>query len=75
MADIVMATKKKEIKGAMVWRNFRENAGTKSSLNIIFIASAMGWKSPIMRIPKIEALFAPIRSWMSALSFLSNQVK
>jgi hypothetical protein len=56
-----MATKKKEMKGAIVWRNFLEKEGTKSSLKIILMASAKGWKRPMMRIPKIEALFAPTK--------------
>ena len=47
----------------------------KSSLKIILMASAKGWKSPKARRPKTEALLAPIRSCMTALSFRSTQVR
>jgi hypothetical protein len=50
-------------------------AGVKSSLVSIFTASASGWSSPRMRMPKIEARLAPMRSCMIADCLRSTQVK
>jgi len=64
----------KAISGQMVWRKRWAPVGTKSSLVIILMASVIGWISPMIRIPKISARFAPIRSCMRALCLRSTQV-
>src|SRR4030095_2626685 len=49
-------------------------AGVKSSLVSILTASASGWSRPRIRMPKIDARLAPMRSCMIADCLRSTQV-
>jgi len=69
------SAKNTEMAGAMVKRNFSAATGRKLSLVNILTASAIAWKRPIRRNPKMEARFAPIRSCISALCLRSTQVR
>ncbi len=61
-------------KGASVKRNLFALAGVKSSLKIIFTASAMKWKMPQALKPRMAARFGPRRSCIIADSRRSAQV-
>src|SRR5512140_3811570 len=74
-ATMVTETKKKENVGASQWRVRWAKVGAKSSLKSSLMASAKGWKRPKILSPKTEALLAPIRSCITALSLRSTQVR
>src|SRR6185369_7998937 len=59
--------------GAMKWSRRSVPAGTTSSFTRNLTGSATSvFTRPSAATPKIEARFAPMRSWMSALTFLSK---
>ena len=51
-----------------------KNWAAELSFPIIFKASAIGWKSPMILIPKMSARLAPILSCITALCLRSAQV-
>src|SRR5689334_4008260 len=60
--------------GASAWRSRSLPAGTTSSFTRNLIGSAtIVFTNPRPAKPRIAARFAPMRSWMSALTFLSKK--
>src|SRR5215470_12968721 len=68
------SAKKTDTNGASVNISRSARAGMKSSLVSILTASASGWSRPRMRMPKMLARFAPIRSCMIADCLRSTHV-
>src|SRR6266571_3910207 len=60
--------------GARKWRRWSVPASTTSSFKRNLIGSATSvFTSPRPAKPRMAARFAPMRSWMSALTFLSKK--
>ena len=69
------SAKNTDTKGASTKSSRSARAGMKSSLVSILMASASGWSRPRMRMPKMDARLAPMRSCMMADCLRSTQVR
>ena len=69
------SAKNTDTKGASTKSSRSARAGMKSSLVSILMASATGWSRPRMRMPKMDARLAPMRSCMMADCLRSTQVR